>query len=100
MDSFYWKIRHLYDETIQGIRPPLIEITGQMMWREYFYTQSRLNLHFNQIKDNPVCLNIPWSKDESFLQDWKDGKTGYPFIDAGMRQIVQEGLSENHLRSH
>lgn len=96
---FYWKIRHLYDETIQGIRPPLIEITGQMMWREYFYTQSRLNLHFNQIKDNPVCLNIPWSKDESFLQDWKDGKTGYPFIDAGMRQIVQEGWTHHLIRN-
>jgi len=97
--SFYWKIRRLYDEINNGIRPPLIDITGQLLWREYFYTLARLNLHFNQIKDNPVCLAIPWNQDESLLENWKSGNTGYPFIDAGLRQILQEGWAHHLVRN-
>jgi len=96
---FYWEIRRLYDEITHGTRPPLIEITGQLLWREYFYTLGRLNLHFSQIKDNTICLPIPWDEDENLLQKWKSGKTGYPFIDAGLRQILQEGWAHHLIRN-
>ena len=61
------------------------------MWRDYFYTVSRFNPNFDRIKNNPVCLAIPWKDDEILLNKWKYGRTGYPFIDAGLRQILQEG---------
>ena len=72
--------------------PPIgIEITGQLKWREYFYSLVRHNPFFNQIQNNPICLDIPWRKDDAALYLWKKGHTGYPFIDAGMRQLLQEG---------
>ena len=71
---------------------PLVDITVQLIWREYFYSLTRLNPYFNQIEKNPFCLNIPWRKDESALNRWKNGQTGYPFIDAGLRQLLQEGF--------
>ena len=42
-----------------------------------------------QMEPNPICLNINWRTDEGQLQRWKDGQTGYPFIDAAMRQLIQ-----------
>ena len=71
---------------------PWVGITGQLIWREYFYTMSRLNPYYDKEVNNPICLQIPWLEDEVLFEKWKLGITGYPFIDAGMRQLNQEGL--------
>ena len=39
------------------------------------------------MKENPICIQIPWYENEEHLKAWTDGKTGYPFIDACMRQL-------------
>ncbi|GIY19474.1 cryptochrome-1 [Caerostris extrusa] len=41
--------------------------------------------------ENPICLSIPWVTDSEKLKCWTNGKTGFPFIDACMRQLVCEG---------
>ncbi|KAG8231454.1 hypothetical protein J437_LFUL000172 [Ladona fulva] len=48
------------------------------------------NPFYAEMKRNPICLDIPWHEDQENLESWKQGKTGYPFIDAAMRQLVQE----------
>ncbi|CAG0913646.1 unnamed protein product [Notodromas monacha] len=63
----------------------------QLMWREYFYCMSTRNPGFGRIEGNQICLPIPWSRDESSLNAWKLGVTGFPFIDAAMRQVRREG---------
>ena len=45
------------------------------------------------------CRNIPWDTDPASLALWKEGKTGYPFIDAIMRQLSAEGWI-HHLARH
>ena len=48
------------------------------------------NPNFDKIKGNPVCLAIPWLKEEEsqeHLQAWKEGRTGYPWIDALQKQV-------------
>ena len=52
---------------------------------------SRLNPKYDVMIDNPICLQIPWETNEENLEKWKNGMTGYPFIDAGQRQLLQEG---------
>ena len=74
-------------------------ITGQLIWREYFYTMCIDNPVYDKSENNPICLNIPWSTDESMLQIWKDGKTGYPFIDAAQRQLHEEGWVHHTVRN-
>jgi deoxyribodipyrimidine photo-lyase len=39
-----------------------------------------------------------WREDEDALQAWKDGRTGYPVVDAGMRQLLREGWMHNRAR--
>ena len=74
------------------------EFQSQLAWRE-FYTQvlfDRPDVVTANYKeyDNP----IEWDHDEDHLQAWKDGKTGYPIVDAGMRQLRQEAYMHNRVR--
>lgn len=39
-------------------------VTGQLIWREYFYTMSVNNPNYGQIVENPICLDIPWKSPE------------------------------------
>jgi cryptochrome len=51
------------------------------------------NEKFAQVDGNQMCFKIPWDyfgKQDLFLK-WEEGKTGFPWIDACMRQLVQEG---------
>ncbi|MFZ9352370.1 MAG: cryptochrome/photolyase family protein [Candidatus Limnocylindrus sp.] len=41
---------------------------------------------------------IKWSDDQRLLEAWKSGKTGYPIVDAGMRQLVATGFMHNRAR--
>nr|BAF45421.1 cryptochrome precursor [Dianemobius nigrofasciatus] len=88
--KFYWSIQDMYS-SICGPSPNQ-NITSQLIWREYFYTMSVGNEYYAEMDRNPICLNIPWKNDYgSDFNKWKEGKTGYPFIDAIMRQLIQEG---------
>ncbi|WP_224449530.1 cryptochrome/photolyase family protein [Haloprofundus salilacus] len=74
------------------------EFRSQLAWRE-FYTQV---LYFNQrvVSENYKSYenDVEWRDDEEGLQAWKDGKTGYPIVDAGMRQLREEAFMHNRLR--
>ena len=72
-----------------------------MIWREYFYTMSVYNPNYAQMMGNPICLNIPWSTDntDDTVLKWKLGKTGLPIIDAAMRQLISEGWIHHTLRN-
>lgn len=103
--KFYWNIHDLFlsvqnshDKFMKSPGGP--HITGQLIWREYFYTMSVFNPHYAQMKQNPICLDIPWYEPtQDILQKWKMGKTGYPLIDAAMRQLISEGWLHHTLRN-
>ncbi len=74
------------------------EFQDQLAWRE-FYTQvlwDRPDVVTRNYKgyDNP----IEWCDDPEGLQAWKDGETGYPIVDAGMRQLREEAYVHNRVR--
>ena len=57
--------------------------------------------HFPQTSDSPLqekYKNFPWNEDDSTLSAWKWGKTGYPIVDAGMRQLYATGWMHNRVR--
>ena len=41
---------------------------------------------------------FPWVKNEKFLKAWKSGMTGYPIVDAGMRELYETGWMHNRIR--
>ncbi|XP_049951179.1 cryptochrome-1 [Schistocerca serialis cubense] len=91
--KFYWSIHDLFHSVYNGNLPLNQKITGQLIWREYFYTMSVNNEFYGEMANNPICLNIPWKdgSEKGHLERWQEGETGYPFIDAAMRQLKLEG---------
>lgn len=90
----YWELSKLFVRNLEADLLPQYSATSQIIWRDYFYTMSVDNENFGRMEHNPVCLRIPWTSVETetnrkMLECWKHGKTGYPFIDAGMRQLMQ-----------
>ncbi|NMB55311.1 MAG: deoxyribodipyrimidine photo-lyase [Leptolinea sp.] len=70
----------------------------ELIWREFY--QSIL-YHFPQVKDanfHPKYRRIAWRNAPADLQAWKDGRTGYPVVDAAMRQLSSTGWMHNRAR--
>ena len=54
--------------------------------------------NYDITENNPICLQLPWDTDPALFSLWKEGRTGYPWIDAAMRQLKKEGWIHYHLR--
>lgn len=70
----------------------------ELAWREFYYAVS---YHFPHVLEGPMLpeyRDFPWSDNQEHLEAWKAGMTGYPFVDAGMRQLNQTGWMHNRLR--
>jgi deoxyribodipyrimidine photo-lyase len=70
----------------------------QLIWREFSY---HLLFHFPHTDTtplNPQFEHFPWRTDAKELQAWQRGQTGYPIVDAGMRQLWQTGWMHNRVR--
>lgn len=94
---FYHKLKEA--ESGRAHSDPPVSLLGQLMWREFYYTAGAGTKNFDKMVGNPVCIQIPWSKNDEHLKAWAEGKTGYPFVDAIMRQLKQEGWI-HHLARH
>ncbi len=70
----------------------------QIIWREF---AAYLLDHFPQIEKEPFSekfKGFPWKENEAHLEAWQKGLTGYPLVDAGMRELWQTGWMHNRLR--
>jgi cryptochrome len=76
-----------------------VSLLGQLYWREFFYTIAYDTPNFDKMAGNAICKQIPWSDNDAFLKAWTEGRTGYPWIDAIMRQLKQWGWV-HHLARH
>lgn len=47
--------------------------------------------NFDKMVGNPICKKIDWDENEEFYRAWETGATGYPWIDAIMRQLNEIG---------
>lgn len=74
-------------------------LVGQLYFREMAYLQGLSIPNFDKQVGNPACKQIPWSKDAKSLKAWEEGRTGFPFIDAAMRQLKEMGWL-HHLARH
>ncbi len=70
----------------------------QLGWREFGY---HMLYHFPDTALKPLrpqFSKFPWSKDTKKLQAWQEGRTGYPLVDAGMRELWATGWMHNRVR--
>lgn len=71
---------------------------NELIWREFFM---QILYHFPKVVDQSFKSkydNIKWRNNEQEFDRWREGKTGYPIVDAGMRQLNQTGFMHNRVR--
>lgn len=103
------RVAELYMQ-IKQCAPPL-SLHGQLMWREFFFCAATNNSNFDHMEQNEMCLQIPWQHNPTALFKWanvsdavlrafsyeyynaslKQAQTGFPWIDAIMVQLRNEG---------
>jgi deoxyribodipyrimidine photo-lyase len=70
----------------------------QLGWREFAY---HLLYHFPHTTAAPLrqeFSTFPWREDQTTLMAWRCGRTGYPFVDAGLRELWTTGWMHNRTR--
>ncbi|KAJ9055125.1 (6-4)DNA photolyase [Entomophthora muscae] len=102
----------LFHQELWAIEKPALKtsskppesLRGQLLWREFFYLCGYAVPGFDSMKQNPICLQMEWKcpqKGDSspHLEAWREGRTGFPWIDAAMTQLRKEGWI-HHLARH
>ncbi|XP_006779922.1 cryptochrome circadian regulator 5 [Neolamprologus brichardi] len=95
--TFWWRLTEVYRGNKHS--DPPVSLHGQLLWREFFYTASLGIPNFNKMEGNSVCTQVDWDTKPDYLAAWREARTGYPFIDAIMTQLRQEGWI-HHLARH
>ncbi|KAI9858755.1 MAG: hypothetical protein M1824_004175 [Vezdaea acicularis] len=118
--TFYWAAQDIVTAYGPKASVPPTSLTGQLLFRDmYFGAQASLGHRFSQTHGNSHVRFIPWHlpstlspsglttgdytiddpQAETWFQRWRNGLTGFPWIDALMRQLRQEGWI-HHLGRH
>jgi deoxyribodipyrimidine photo-lyase len=79
-----------------GSSPGAAAFVRQLAWRD-FYAQL-LAARPDVVRTDYKPRGDRWRDDQPAVRAWKDGRTGYPVVDAGMRQLRQEGWMHNRAR--
>jgi cryptochrome len=109
---FYHKLREVIDKSKGKATEPPVSLLGQLLWREFYYTAAYGTPSYGKMEGNKICLQVQWryqnpsgklsledSVGKKLFEAWRDAKTGYPWIDAIMTQLREEGWI-HHLARH
>ncbi len=73
-------------------------LSRQLYWRDFF---THIAYHFPQVFGRPFLekfANLHWDNNRDYFQAWSEGKTGFPIVDAGMRELNATGFMHNRVR--
>ena len=87
-------IRHIFRQALEHSEI----FCNELIWREFF---SQILWHFPRTQQRsfkPQYDRIVWRNDETEFKRWCAGATGYPIVDAGMRQLNATGMMHNRVR--
>ena len=72
---------------------------NELIWRDFYFN---ILYHFPHISEGksfrPAYDNIEWRNNRTEFEAWCKGKTGYPIVDAGMRELNATGFMHNRVR--
>lgn len=71
---------------------------SELAWREFFMMILREHPRTVSHPFRSEFEKFPWKKSPSLFEKWKEGKTGYPLVDAGMRELKATGRMHNRVR--
>jgi len=85
-------------EIVEHVKERDETFLNELIWREFF---TQILFHFPRVVSQNFKIkydSVLWRNDESEFERWCSGDTGYPIVDAGMRQLNQTGYMHNRVR--
>jgi deoxyribodipyrimidine photo-lyase len=70
----------------------------EIAWREFYYHILWHNPHVEHQAFNPAYKDLQWENNPQWFELWTQGRTGYPIVDAGMRELNTTGWMHNRVR--
>ena len=77
---------------------PIAALVRQLVWRDFY---ANILLHYPHTLGQamkPKYNRLCWNKNSAWLAAWKTGRTGFPVVDAGMRELAATGFMHNRAR--
>jgi deoxyribodipyrimidine photo-lyase len=91
-------VRTVRDDAAGADRESIVEFRSQLAWREFYAHVLRFNPQVVTENYKDYEHEIAWEDDPAHLAAWKRGETGYPIVDAGMRQLQEAAYMHNRVR--
>lgn len=88
--ELYWAVKDTFNASH--------DLISELYWRDFYLHTS---FHFPEVfgeNFNDDYKDIPWENDEEKFAAWQEGKTGFPIVDAGMRELKETGWMHNRVR--
>ncbi len=82
----------------QHLEQDMDHFCSELAWREFSYSLLYYHHDLSHEPLNPSFKHMDWCEDEEALKRWQKGMTGFPLIDAGMRELWQTGYMHNRVR--
>lgn len=73
------------------------ELLRQLYWRDFYYNQMYFNESYFHL-NNGKYAKLKWKNNLEYFKKWKEGRTGIPIVDAGMKQLNKTGWIHNRIR--
>ena len=97
--TIWYKTTEILDNSnSEQVKNSIITWQKEIAWREFY---QHAMYHFPQLAKGlyrQVFQKFPWRNNEKYFQAWCQGKTGYPIVDAAMRQLNETGWMHNRCR--
>ncbi len=90
-----FSIRQAVNKALKSNNPTFLK---ELIWREFFMQILWHFPHTVHQSFKPQYDRINWRNDENEFERWCHGETGYPFVDAGMRELNKTGFMHNRVR--
>ncbi|MEM2027197.1 MAG: deoxyribodipyrimidine photo-lyase [Candidatus Bathyarchaeia archaeon] len=87
-------VRDLFNKAV-GVSE---EFVRQLAWREFYYYLKHKHPQMRSLELKPHMRNVAWENSQHLINAFKEGKTGYPIVDAGIRQLKAEKWMHNRVR--
>ncbi len=93
-----WRRLDVAQEAHPGIDNAVEKFRAELGWREFNHHLLAAKPDMATENFKPAYDRFHWRRDEAALKAWREGRTGYPLVDAGMRQLWHEGFMHNRVR--
>jgi len=96
--TLYAKVASALANSIGRGRTSIEIFIKELAWREFYFAILHHFPHVLEHEFNEDWKGLPWDEPGENFEKWKSGQTGFPIIDAGMRQLLQTGFMHNRVR--